>query len=109
MLGAGQQTNMPSRGQPSTFVEEEKLKWKRNEQTGKLEITDGKPEEIKAPKKGKKQDIPKGATQSGVTDVVKQGQRDGNTKATKKQVTDSGRGAMRSNLNKIEMQKRRTE
>ena len=111
MLNAGQQTNMPSRGQASTFVEEKEYKWVRNPQTGKLEITDGKPVEPKAPAKGKGKDmkLPKGATQpkaEGVTDVVRQAQRKGNTKAAAKQVTDTGKKAQQANLNKIEVQKR---
>ena len=109
MLNAGQQTNMPSRGQPSTFAEEpkeKKLKWKRNEQTGKLEVTDGKPEEPKAPPKGKKgMDIPKGATKPGVNQATQQAQAKGAALAHNKQDTKAGRQAQLKNLQKINTQR----
>ena len=110
MLNSGQQTNMPSRGQASTF-EEKKLKWVRDPITGELKVTDGKPVDPKAPAKGKGKDmkLPKGATQpkaEGVTDAVRQAQRKGNIKAAAKQVTDTGKKAQQANLNKIEVQKR---
>ena len=107
MLNSGQQTNMPSRGQPSTFVEEEKkLKWKRDEQTGKLEVTDGKPEEPKAPPKGKKEmDIPKGATKRGVSQSTQQAQVKGSALAHNKQNTQAGRQAQMKNLQKIHTQR----
>lgn len=108
MLNAGQQTNMPSRGQPSTFAEEpkKKLKWKRNEQTGELEVTDGKPEEPKAPPKGKKgMDIPKGASKSGVSQETQQAQTSGAALAHNKQGSQVGRQVQMKNLQKINTQR----
>lgn len=108
MLNSGQQTNMPSRGQPSTFGEEpdKKLKWKRNEQTGKLEVTDGKPEEPKAPPKGKKKmNIPKGSTRSGVSQSTQQAQVKASALAHNKQSSTSGRQAQMKNLQKINAQR----
>ena len=107
MLNTGQQTNMPSRGQASTF-EEKKLKWKEDEITGKLKIVDGKSEEGQPPKakKGKEFKLPKGASLSGMTDANRNALRKGNDLAKQKQKTESGRQAQLENRNRIESQPR---
>ena len=107
MLNTGQQTNMPSRGQASTF-EEKKLKWKEDEITGKLQVVDGKSKEGQAPKvgKGKELKLPKGASISGMTDANRKALRKGNELAKQKQKTESGNQAQLENRNRIESQPR---
>jgi hypothetical protein len=103
-----QQTNMPSRGMASTFEEseEEKLKWKRDEITGKLGIVDGKPDEPKAPPKGKTpKALPKGATRPGVSQSSQRAQQAGNALASNKQVNQAGRQAQMKNMQKINSQR----
>ena len=84
----------------------EKLKWKRDEITGKLQVTDGKLKEPKAPPKGKKQKtLPKGTTKPGVSQSSQRAQQVGNALAHNKQVNQAGRQAQMRNLQKINSQR----
>ena len=98
-----QPTNMPSRGMPSTF-EEEKVGFV---------MVDGKPKLASeanqippAPKKGKKKKaMPKGVTQSGVSQATQQAQVQGAATALNKQTNKAGRQAQMKNLQKIQSQR----
>jgi hypothetical protein len=100
----GLETNMPSRGMPSTF-EEEKVSWVMKD--GKPVLASAvKDEAPAAPSKGKKnKQLPKGATQSGVSQSSQTAQVRGTATAFNKQANNAGRQAQMRNLQKIQSQR----
>lgn len=61
---------------------------------------------VKPPKPGQGAQAPAGATQGGVTDAARQGQRQANAAAAAQQVTASGQAAQEANRRRIESQTR---